>query len=492
MKILLIHPYITSDGRDTVLTEPLGLAYLAACLTEHEVKIIDLYAMGFNELTEVDGLFRRGISEEKKIAEMIKAFSPDVVGITCNFTSYAPDAYEVAQIAKSSINKTLIVLGGAHASMNSEEVLGENKCVDVVVRGEGEITFRELIEAHDAGRELNNIAGITYREPDGEIISNPKRPLISDLNVLPMPDRSKLQMDTYLNINSMSMPFAKREPVATLMTSRGCPFNCIFCSTKVVWERKFRPRTAENVISEIEHLVSAYGVREIAIMDDQFVANKARVHQICDMLIEKRVNVTISIPSGTSVWIVDEALLRKMRKAGFYRLCFPIETGNLNSLRFIRKPIDLQKAKETIKLANRLGFWTQGNFMIGFPYETREEIQETIEYAYQSGLDYALFYIAKPHAGSEMYDIFEQEGLLPEIARGANHENSYYDTKTMTAFELQDLRDKASNGYLWAKLSSYLNPINFCSYVLPKVSSPEGFMYGGKAISRIIKKALHA
>lgn len=488
MKILLIHSYVTSDSPHTVLTEPLGLACLAAYLSQHDVRILDLYASGFQEVKKVDSLFRRGLSDKEKIISIVADSNPDIIGITCNFTAYASDALEVAKIAKESRRDCLVVLGGAHASMEAENILREHDYVDVIVRGEGEVTFSELAGSVDEGVDFYNIDGLTYRDENGAVRSNPKRPLLADIDSLPVPDRSQLPMDVYRQTNSASMVFAKREPIATIVTSRGCPFDCVFCSTKVVWERKFRPRSAEKVVEEIEMLVDAYRVREIAIMDDQFIIDRARVHKICDLLIDRRLDVTLTVPSGTSIWLADEALLRKMRKAGFYRLCFPIETGNQNSLKFIRKPIDLAKAKETIRLANRIGIWTQGNFIIGFPYETREEIQSTIDYAFRSGLDYALFFIAKPYAGSEMFDIFKKEGLLTEIARGSNIETANYDTKTMRASELQSIRDRASNKYLVVKALYYLNPINFYNYLLPKISSKEDLVYAAKILFGIVRK----
>ena len=296
-------------------------------------------------------------------------------------------------------------------------------------------------------------------------------------------------MDRYLQSNRRTLFFTKQEPVATIMTSRGCPFNCIFCSTKVVWERNWRPRSPEVTVREIEMLIADYGVREVAIQDDQFLADKKRVGRICDLLIEKNLKITLSIPSGTSIWLADEEVLRKMKRAGFYRLCFPIETGNEATLKFIRKPVTLAKARETVALVNRLGFWTQGNFIIGFPYETREQIQETIRYAFHSGLDYVFFCIAKPYAGSDMYEIFFKEGLLEKVARGSTIHSANYDTTTMTAVELQEIRDRASRNFLIYKLVSYLNPVNFFRYLVPKLRSPRGIRYAAKILFRILKTA---
>lgn len=490
MKILLIHPYISSNNRFTVLTEPIGLLCLASYMEEsgYEVEILDLYARGVDSIVKRGKLYTKGVSDKPTIIQLVRGYRPDLIGITCNFTEYAPDAFELAKLIKSNIN-VLLVIGGAHVSMDAEDTLRQNEAIDVVVRGEGEIVFKRLIEAVECGRTFDNIEGITYKNNKGEIISNPKQTLIKDMDTLPIPDRSKIPMNIYLRTNSMALQFIKKEPVATIMTSRGCPFNCIFCSSKAMWERKWRPRSPEKVLEEIEALVTDFGVNEVAIYDDQFIVDKRRVERLCDLLIERKLDISLSIPSGTSVWLAGEKLLKKMKRAGFYRLCFPIETGNENTMKFIKKPINLKDTKKLIKIANRIGFWTQGNFIIGFPYESKEEIRSTIKYAYDSGLDYAFFYIAQPCAGSEMYEIFKKEGLLMNIARLSNVERAGYDTKTMKAHELQFIRNRASSWYLPRKLLTYMNPINFYNMLLPKLSSIDDIRYALKIFIKIIKKA---
>ena len=274
------------------------------------------------------------------------------------------------------------------------------------------------------------------------------------------------------------------------MTSRGCPFNCIFCSTKMMWKRQWRALSAERVIEDIEYMVKNFGVREIIIYDDQFIVDKKRVHRICDLIIEKKLNITLSLPAGTSAWLLDKALLRKMKKAGFYRLCFPIETGNENTIKFIRKNINLNEVLKKIRLANKLGFWTQGNFIIGFPYETREEIEETIRFAYNSGLDYVVFYIAKPYAGSEMYEIYKKEGLLTKVGPCSDILVSDCDTKTMKASELNKIYSRAVKGYLPYKFVWYLKPYNFYNYLLPKFRTFQGISYSMKLFYLITTKKI--
>lgn len=489
IKILLVQPYITSPDRNILLTEPLGLASLAAYIEQYDkyqVDILDLFALGYKQVKKAGNLYRRGESNKEKIIKTIKEVNPEIVGFTCNFTAFIDDTLEIIKLIRKEIPEKMIIVGGAHPTMEAEKLLSKNPEIDLIIRGEGELTLKEVLDKYSTNKKYQDIKGVTYRE-ENKVKSNPNRELIKDIDELPIPNRNKIDMKTYLELNKQSLPFTKQEPVASIMTSRGCPFNCIFCSTKMVWERKWRPRTAEKVVEEIEGLVNNFGIKEIAIYDDQFLLDKKRVTEICELLIKKKLGITLSIPSGTSVWLANKELLVLMKRAGFYRLCFPIETGSKKTLEFIRKPINLKQARETIKMTNRLGFWTQGNFIIGFPYETKKEMRETIKYAYKSGLDYAVFYVAKPYAGSEMYDIFIKEKLLKKVGRGLNIHSVDCDIVHMKGIEVQKLRDSASKLFLFNKLLFYINPINFYLYLLPKISSPGDIKYAIKILFRIIK-----
>ncbi|MCK5600234.1 radical SAM protein, partial [Candidatus Pacearchaeota archaeon] len=462
MNILLIHPYITTITREIVLTEPFGLMSLATYIEDVlgdsvNVSILDLYALGCDKPRHKGDMYVYGVNDENVIKTYLKTYSPDFVGIHCNFTGYCDDAYEIAAIVKRVLPEVPVTLGGAHVTMEAKTVLKENPYIDYVVRGEGEITLKELICMLMNGKEAEpeKIDGLSYRKIDGTVVMNPERKLIPDINQLPTPDRKFVDMERYMELNNRALPFTKKKPLGIIMTSRGCPFNCIFCSTKMMWKRQWRALSAERVIEDIEYMVKNFGVREIIIYDDQFIVDKKRVHRICDLIIEKKLNITLSLPAGTSAWLLDKALLRKMKKAGFYRLCFPIETGNENTIKFIRKNINLNEVLKKIRLANKLGFWTQGNFIIGFPYETREEIEETIRFAYNSGLDYVVFYIAKPYAGSEMYEIYKKEGLLTKVGPCSDILVSDCDTKTMKASELNKIYSRAVKGYLPYKFVWY-------------------------------------
>jgi magnesium-protoporphyrin IX monomethyl ester (oxidative) cyclase len=235
-------------------------------------------------------------------------------------------------------------------------------------------------------------------------------------------------------------------------------------------------------------LISKYGVKEVTIFDDQFFANKKRVYDFCYYFIKRKGKIYFSYDAGTSPWLVDKPLLEEMKRAGFYAIRFPIETGNLQTLKFIKKPVDLEKAKELIKVANRLGYWTSANFILGFPYETKAEMEETIKYAYESGLDFTSFIAARPHKGAELYDIYEKEGLLKKgIIHTSIFDQSDYDTTQMTAKEITQIISKASKGWYFNKFKFFINPYNFMNYFLPKIKSFDDFLYTCKMFAKLIR-----
>lgn len=493
MKILLINPHITSDRKEfvQVLNEPLGLICLATYIqTTHEVRILDLYAKGFDKINErADGRVTRGISDEKEVANLIQEGNPDIIGIHCNFTGFANDAMEVAAIAKRASPNAVVVMGGAYASQDSKNILDKHSCIDYIVRGEGEVTFRELIRAIQSGGAVSSICGIAYKDKNGDVLITEDREFIKDIDSLPIPDRAFIDMKTYFRLNEKSFPLARQTPVATIMASRGCPYNCIFCSTKNMWGRTWRGRSPESVVREIEDLVANYGAKEIVFYDDQFVVDKKWVNEICDLIIERKINIPLSLPNGISVWSIDEELLKKMKLAGFYRLHLPIESGNENTLKFIRKPIKLDAVLRVIRYASKMGYWISANFIIGFPYETKEDIKRTIDFAYNCGVDYPFFFIAKPFPGSEMYDVYKDNSLLKsKIDASSSFFVAKADTFHLMSEELSKIRRDAEKGFMKHKVLWCLKPRNFIDYIWPKVSTLDGLRYFVKVIWSVLLK----
>lgn len=441
MKVLLVNPFLTVLPDDPAGINPsLSLAYLAGWLEEKKVAVavLDIAAEGANQITKVGQKKRYGL-DEKEIIKKIKAYQPKIVGLTCSSTLHAQDAYQTARIIKKADPKILIVMGGAHPSVAPQEVLQDSK-VDMVVRGEGEITFGEIVSKFRGNKIPQGILGTSVRQGK-KIINYPPRPLIKNLDLLPFPARHLLPMETYFRQKAEGTNYSIRNRGVTMITSRGCPGRCVYCAIKSIWGRVWRPRSPKNVVDEIEALIKDFGVNEIDFVDDNLSVDRKRLTAICDEIIRRKLDIKWTASNGLAVWQFNKRLLLKMKQAGCYRLTFGLESGNKEILRhYIGKPYDYCQASKIIKYASQIGFWTASTFIIGFPYETREQIEETIDFAITADLDLAVFYIANPFPGTLMYEDYQKEGLLPKtgaykIVRGCR--SKYFSHHRLVEFQAE-------------------------------------------------------
>lgn len=470
MKILLIYPPVTIYGLGKVGPHlPLGLAYLGAYLEKEDytVKILDALALGKNNVKTRGKLTRVGLSPNQ-IKKEIKNFSPNVVGVSVMFTAFADDAYEVAKLAKEANSKIIAVFGGAHVSINPKAIL-KNKNVDIAVKGEGEVTFLNLIRKLEKGKSLDKVTGITYRQ-GRKIISNPPTPFIKNLDNLPFPARHLLPMELY---NDPNDPFSMRHPGASMITSRGCPGHCVYCSIHAVWGHSWRGRSAKNVVDEIEHLMKDYNIREVHFQDDSMSVSRKRMNEICDEIIKRKIDIKWSTPNGIAHWMLDKNLLRKMKKSGCYRITFGIESGDPEMRRWIGKPYSLAQAKELTQYANKIGMWTLATNIIGFPYETKEQINQTIQFAIDSDVDFALFFRLGPRPGTPVYEIFKKEGWLPKNEAELYSEVVACETKYIKGKELYKIQNEAYRQFFKRRLISFLNPTR----TIRKIHSFEDLKY---------------
>jgi anaerobic magnesium-protoporphyrin IX monomethyl ester cyclase len=485
-KILLINPPITGEigaGIGTIKT-PLGLAYLAGYLEKegYVVKILDCLSY-YENIQEIKRKkYRVGLPEED-ISKKIKDFEPDLVGISCSFTIYEEDSFRIANLVKTN-SKALVVFGGAHSSANPHSVL-QNKNVDLVVRGEGEIVFSEIAKNLLDKKALNSIPG-TILKRKGKIVENKHSQFIKNLDEIPFPARHLIPMKKYLKHPKNAIA-NMRKPTTEIVTSRGCPFRCIFCSICTVWGRKWRARSAKNVIDEIEELHKKYGINEFRFFDDNISWDKKRMIAICEEIIQRKLDIKWDTPNGVAIATLNEEVLRKMKQAGYYRIVMGIESGSKKTLGFMRKPVNLQHAKKIIKICNKLGIWTWSTFVIGFPNETMEEIQKTIDFAKKSGLNFATFYVAQPYLGTEMYEIYKKEGLLKKgMKKESSITNTQYDTNYFSARELQEIQKKAYSEFIKHRMIRYLNPILFYKEFLNRIKSWEDINYVFRMIKNLI------
>ena len=475
-KILLINPFLTTLPDDPARPSPsLSLGYLAAYIERYyDVRILDISTEGKNVAQQIGQKKRVGLTNGG-IRKYLSEYRPDVVGITNPSTFHANDAFEVAKIVKETDRNILVVFGGAHASSDPESVL-QNTEVDIVVIGEGEETLLEIVRRYENEERLDDIAGTCVRQ-GGSIKNNPPRKYIEHLDSIPFPARHLLPMDIYFETALKETNYAMRNKIATVITSRGCPGKCIYCAVKTVWGRRWRGRSPQNVVDEIEHLNRKYGVGEIHFLDDSISVNRDRLMGICDEIIRRKLDIKWTTPNGIAIWLLNEPLIKRMKEAGCYRLTFGLESGNSETLRYLGKRYDYDHAKKIIKYAHRIGLWTIGTFIIGFPDEKRDSMEDSINFALNSYLDFAVFYIANPFPGTEMYEIYKREGLLDgltpdQIVRGTS-------TKHFTHDELMEIQGKAFSTFLRSRM---LKPWR----ALSKIRTVEDARYTVKLATKFI------
>ena len=393
MKILLIHPPITDNERYGSFAKagsilpPLGLLYISSYLRKN----------GYNHVSLVDGLRdNTGFSE---LNNRVQEFCPSVVGITATTLTYQR-ATETARLIKQIDPKIITILGGPHATAYKDDIINEEDAFDCTVTGEGEETMLQLVQALDEGRSWRDIPGTICR--DGrETKVNDSRPFIANLDDVPFPDRDLL-VRGWQHFYRPNLARVNREPVTSMITSRGCPYQCTFCDRNT-FGRKFRSHSAEYVVSEMEMLVEEYGIREICIEDDTFTINKERVAEICESLIRKDLDLTWSCLARVDT--VDKQLLSLMKRAGCWLIAYGIESGNPHILKKMKKNIDLEKAKEVIKWSRQEKLDVRAFFVIGHPGETEETALETIRYAKSLPLLSVTFCLMTPIRNTEAYDM---------------------------------------------------------------------------------------
>lgn len=382
MSVLLLNPPAHQEGKPSI--PPLGLGYIAAVLRENNINV-DIIDLDLEK------------DKFKRISDIIKTLKPRIVGIGA-LTLQVENVYAIADIIKGISDSILVVIGGPHASSLPEQTLLEARGnIDIAVVGEGEYTFLDIVN----GKELKDIPGIVYRK-DGTICKNGRRPPISDLDSLPLPARDMLPIEKYRGWGPL-----RNLPTTHLIASRGCPFECIFCSEKAVFGKTHRIRKPEKIVEEVQHLIDRYGVKEVAFYDDLFTLNKKQVLSICRE-IERR-KIRIDWKTLSRVDTVDFEMLKAMKAAGCWMISYGFESGSQEILDAIRKRQTVEQCLHAAHLTQKAGIRIYGFFMIGNIGETKETICQTIQLARKLKPDYCQFTIVRPDPGSYLYNTYKQE-----------------------------------------------------------------------------------
>jgi radical SAM superfamily enzyme YgiQ (UPF0313 family) len=400
MKILLINPpYINFEG----LKEsgghmlPLCFGYLAAYAREKDP------ALSFEVLDcEAEGL------NYQQITERIRVIKPNVVGLTAP-TPAMKHVYRISEITKEIYPGTFVVIGGIHPTVLPQRTMEEGEKIDFIVMGEGEITLSQLLSALKSGRkEFSDIAGLCWRDKN-KVVINERREPIEDLDNIPFPARDIFDPNLCYSSPAKRLSEEKATPI---ITSRGCPFDCIHCPSKTIWCGHMRYRSATNVLAEIEECVNKYGIREFNFFDDTFTIDKKRVLEICRKIIEKKLRIYWICFSRVST--LDEELVRVMKEAGCRKISFGLESGSQKILDLMRKKATIEQGREAVALVRKCGLKAHASFMLGNVGETLETVKETISFAKSLDLDNATFFITAPFPGTDLYRIAQDLGHISQ------------------------------------------------------------------------------
>lgn len=368
-----------------ISTPPLGLGYLASNLRENgfKVRIID------------------DLVEKLSFDELLKRLKGSkIVGITSTTATFN-SALAYAKKIKNALKDVFLILGGVHVSFEPEKAL-QNDFVDAVCIGEGEETIVEVAERVEADKSLEGVRGVYYKE-NGKIIRNERRGFIEDLDSLPFPAYDLMPLDKYTVLGERLEQFP-------MITSRGCPFACRYCSSSLYMGHRFRARSARNVADEIEWLCEEFKAKHIAFGDDTFTLNKKRVVDICTEIKKRGLEITWSCSSRIDT--ITAELLKMMKSAGCVAIYYGIESASKRILDYYRKKISLEKAKEVVRATKKAGISAICSFILGAPMETKEEMKKTLKLALKLDPDYAQFSILTPYPGTEIYEEAKKENLL--------------------------------------------------------------------------------
>jgi anaerobic magnesium-protoporphyrin IX monomethyl ester cyclase len=371
---------------------PVGLLYIASYLRERDPKGVEVKVLD----TVLHDL------SDQQIEDYLRREAPDVVG-TQVLTFTLLDSLAVTQLAKKVNPRVVTVLGGRHCDIYPAETAALPG-VDFVVTGEGEETFSKLIEHLDNPAELEKMPGLTFRSGE-HLISNPSR-MITDLDALPYPARDLTAYGDYRFL------LAKRSLFTTLITSRGCPYGCSFCDEG---HKMFRAVSAPRVVDEIMDCKRRFGIDQFFIFDSTFTVDRRRVLDICEMLVQRRANVTFDVRSRVN--LIDDGVLTALKAAGCIRIQYGVESGNDAVLKAINKNILVQQVREVIRQTRKYGFEILCDFMIGLPGETRKEAEDTIRLALELPIDYAQFAITLPYPNTGMYELGIRKGIFNDYWR---------------------------------------------------------------------------
>lgn len=394
MRIILLQPYFDSH----IVTPPLGLGYLASSLlarNRYDVEIIDCNAWSI---------------KPSLLLNILKVKNPDLIGVTI-LTNFFTEAKDIILKIKE-LTSVKVVVGGPHVTALPEFTLQETNA-DFAIVGEGEQSIVELTEFLESkNKDISSINGLVYKE-NGRIIRNSSKKLVEDINNLPFPAWELLRPQNYPPAPHGA--FYKRFPVSPIITTRGCPYSCKFCSSFLTWGNTIRKRTPNSVVDEIQYLKEKHNIKEFHFEDDNFTISKEHAISICEEIIRRKLNIAWAAPNGVRIDALDDELIRIMKLSGCYLLAFGIESGSQSILDKMNKKLNLKNTMSILKLVKKHNIETWGFFIIGLPNETRETVKETIRLSRILPLDRAQFCNFVPLPGTDIFNDWIKDKSLSDL-----------------------------------------------------------------------------
>ena len=418
MKILLINPPGWQKGSIN-----LGLSCLAGNLLLHKYDVRILDANATDESPEA-------------ITEKVLEYAPDIIGFSIK-TATAKAAFLISKTIKRSYRSAIHVIGGPHVTLAYEEVLNENPEIEYAFLGESELSFVDFVNRLNGKQPLTEVSGIAYRA--GSDIFVTKREYIDDLDSLAYPNLEVIENFSFKDF---------RYP---MVSSRGCPYSCIYCCVGIVSSKKWRARTPENIIEELNYVKRKHGITSFEILDDNFTLRVERAKEFCRQLIESKLNMSWYCHNGIRADKIDLELAKLMKKAGCTSVALGIESGNEKTFDSIKKGEKLEAIVRAVKLIKETGMKAVGYFIIGLPGDSLEGIKKTIDFQQKLGLDGFTYGILNPYPHTEVYDIIKRDGkMLMDIK-----DSSHFSDSPIIPFEMPGFsRDEMEKAYYLAKFWS--------------------------------------
>lgn len=470
-KVLFIAPPAVTlkSGRDINPLPPAGLGYLAAVLKGMgiEPRILDCLIQGWETEKEVNDLCIRVGLPESKIEQYIRDFAPDLVGISCQFSRQYKIYHELFGLVKRAKKECITVGGGAHATVCPQEVLQDPHC-DYLLQGEAEESFKDLLIKLSLNRDVSDVDGLGWKNGEKLEINN-KRKWIEDLDSIPYPAYDIMEIERYFGLEA-SHGLRHKERFCPVITSRGCPARCTFCSALRVWGDRYRARSVENVLGEMKLLKERYSVEELMFEDDNVTANPKRAKELFSGMKREKFNFVWDTPNGVGAWGMDEEMIDLMKGSGCIKLNFPVESGSQNILNtVIRKPLNLEKVKSLINYCRKIGLDYGMFLIIGLPGETKADIWQTFRFAASCKVYKPHFSVATPYPGTHLFEQCKNDSLF---AREFSFDDLFirsYLIKTKD-WDGKDLRRMLKKGSIYLQINKLLfDPFGFAGLAMNKV-----------------------